>query len=157
VFFSNRQRVTPTTSSDNEGVKRTVDWKLEMKSSFSFSGSDQRTGLVIVFPPEVAGLFNPEIHGFVRKVEKALEGTYVVYALSSGASPTLRDAISAARFVGCESAVVIQSVEQDAARPVDWSPGGDWLLASSSVGNEFDVSAVVDSYRSAFDSAEKAA
>ena len=128
-----------------------------MGSSFSFSGSDQRTGLVIVFPPEVAGLFNPEIHGFVRKVEKALEGTYVTYALSSGASPTLRDAISAARFVGCESAVVIQSVEQDAAWPVDWSPGGDWLLVSSSVGNEFDVSAVVDSYRSALDAGEKAA
>ena len=39
-----------------------------MQSSFSFSESDQGTGLVIVFPPEVAGLFNPEIHGFVRKV-----------------------------------------------------------------------------------------
>ena len=93
----------------------------------------------------------------MRKVEKALEGTYVTYALSSGASPTLRDAITAARFVGCESVVVIQSVEQDAAWPVDWFPGGDWLLVSSSVGNEFDVSAVVDSYRSALDAAEKAA
>jgi len=33
----------------------------------------------------------------------------------------------------------------------------DWLLVSSSIGNEFDVSAVVDSYRSALDAAEKAA
>ncbi len=128
-----------------------------MESSFSFSESDQRTGLVIVFPPEVAGLFNPEIHGFVRKVERELDGIYVTYALSSGASPTLRDAVSAARFVGCDSAVVIQSAEHEPDRPVDWSPGGDWLMASSSAGNESDVSAIVDTYRSALEAAERAA
>lgn len=128
-----------------------------MDSPFNFPRPDQRTGLIVVFPPEVAGLFNPDIHGFVQKVERQLEGTYVTYALSSGSSPTLRDAISAARFVGCELAVVIQSVEQDAVWPVNWTPDGDWLLASSSVGNESDVSAVVDAYRSALDAAEKAA
>lgn len=128
-----------------------------MEHIFNLSGSDQRTGLVIVFPPEAGGLFNPAIHGFVQEVERRLDGVYVTYALSSGASPTLRDAISAARFVGCESAVVVLSVEHDAAWPVDWTSGGDWLLAPSSVGDEIDVSAVVEAYRSALDAAEKAA
>ena len=128
-----------------------------MESSFSFSGSDQRIGLVIVFPPGVAGLFNPEIHGFVAKVEKGLEGTYVTYALSSGGSPDLRDAVCAARFVGCESAVVIRSVEDGAARREYGSPSGDWLLASTSVGDEFDVAAVVNAYRLAITASEKAA
>ena len=81
----------------------------------------------------------------------------MTYALSSGASPTLRDAASAVRFVGCESAGVVRSVDHDADWPVDWTPGGDWLLASSPVGTELDVSAVVDAYRSAVDAAEKAA
>ena len=128
-----------------------------MESSFSFSGSDQRTGLVIVFPPDVAGLFNPEIHGLVQEVERQLDGIFVTYALSSGASPTVRDAISAARFVGCESAVVVQAVESDAAWPIDYAPTGDWLQTRLSVRDELDAWAVVDAYRSALDAAEKAA
>jgi hypothetical protein len=128
-----------------------------MKSSFNFSETDRGAGLVIVFPPGVSGLFNPEIHGLVQKVERKLEGTYVTYALSSGASPTLRDAISAARFVGCESAVVVQAVEPDASWAVDGGPGGDWLLTPLLVPDELDASAVVDAYRSALDAAEKAA
>ena len=128
-----------------------------MDSSFSFSERDQRAGLVIVFPLGVSGLFNPEIHGLVQEVERQLDGIFVTYALSSGASPTVRDAISAARFVGCESAVVVQAVEPGASWAVDGGPGGDWLLTPLLVPNELDVSAVVDAYRSALDAAEKAA
>ena len=57
-----------------------------MDSSFSFSERDQRAGLVIVFPLGVSGLFNPEIHGLVQEVERQLDGIFVTYALSSGAS-----------------------------------------------------------------------
>jgi len=128
-----------------------------MESSFSFSESDQRTGLVIVFPPEVAGLFNPEIHGFVRKVERELDGIYVTYALSSGASPTLRDAISAARFVGCDSAVVIPAETSDVAQLSDHRATGDWLLNISPVDSELDAPAVVNAYLAAVAEAGKAA
>jgi hypothetical protein len=128
-----------------------------MESTLSFSERNQRAGLVIVFPPEVAGLFNPDIHGLVQKVERHLEGTYVTYALSSGASPTLRDAVSAARFVGCESAVIVQSLGSDTSWPFDRAPGGDWLLTPLPVSNEHEVSAIVDTYRSALHAAEQAA
>jgi hypothetical protein len=128
-----------------------------MGSSFSFSERDRRAGLVIVFPPGVAGLFNPDIHGLVQRVERHLEGTYVTYALSSGASPTLRDAISAAQFVGCESAVIVQSVEPDASWPADCAPDGDWLLTPLPGSNELEVSAIVDAYHSAVHAAEQAA
>ena len=128
-----------------------------MESPFCFSERQQHSGLVIVFPPGVSGLFNPEIHGLVQEVERQLDGIYVTYALSSGASPTVKDAISAARFVGCESAVVVHAVGQDALWPVDCAPSGDWLLTSLPARNERDVSAVVSAYRAALDAAEKAA
>jgi len=128
-----------------------------MDSSFSFSERDQRAGLVIVFPLGVSGLFNPEIHGLVQEVERQLDGIFVTYAVSSGASPTVKDAIGAARFVGCKSAVVVLAVEHDAAWPVDCAPSGDWLLTPMTVRDELDASAIVDAYRSALDAAEKAA
>lgn len=128
-----------------------------MDSSFRFSEREQPTALVIVFPLGVSGLFNADVHGLVRDVEKHLEGVYVTYALSSGASPNVRDAINAARFLGCDSAVVVQTVESDGARTVDVASGGDWLLPSSSVHGEFDASAIVDAYVSALSDAGIAA
>ena len=128
-----------------------------MESSFKFSEHGRRAGLVIVFPIGVTGLFNPEIHELVQEVERQLDGIYVTYAVSSGASPTLRDAIGAARFVGCESAVVVQAVEHDTAWPVECAPDGDWLLTSLPVSSELEAPAVVDAYLSAVEGVEKAA
>ena len=120
-----------------------------MGSSFRFLEREQSTALVIVFPLGVFGLFNAEIHGLVREVGSRLDGVYVTYALASGVSPTVRDAVSAAFFAGCKSAVVVQAEESDADWSVNNDSGGDWLLTSLSARDELDASAVVDAFVSA--------
>lgn len=66
-----------------------------------------RVGLVIRFPSTVRGLFNPSIHRLVRSVEDRLGGVFVTYALDSGVSPGVADAVAASRFAGCDSVVVV--------------------------------------------------
>ena len=128
-----------------------------MKTPFIFSPAGTKTALVIVFPPAVKGLFNSEVHLLVREVREMLDGVYVTYALSSGTSPDLRDSIAAARFGGCESAVVVPVGASDAARFIDIGPKGDWLLSASQVHAEFDASALVDAYQAAVAEAGRAA
>ena len=80
-----------------------------MKSRRIFESSSYRSGLVIVLPPDVTSLFNPDVHRLVRSVEDRLEGVFVTYALSSGAAPDVGAALKAVRFAGCTSAVVIHA------------------------------------------------
>jgi len=128
-----------------------------MKTPFIFSSAGTKTALVIVFPPAVKGLFNSEVHRLVREVREMLDGVYVTYALSSGTSPDLRDSIAAARFGGCESAVVVPVGASDTARFIDIGSKGDWLLSASQVHAEFDASALVDAYQAAVAEAGRAA
>jgi hypothetical protein len=128
-----------------------------MKTPFRFAADENGSALVIVFPPGVKGLFNSEIHGLVREVQERLDGVYVTYALSSGTSPDLRAAISAARFVGCDSAVVVAAATNDAVRFADRGTNGDWLLTVSPVHSELDAPAVVDAYLTAVTEAGRAA
>ena len=116
-----------------------------------------RSSLVIVFPPGVSGLFNPDVHGLVRKVQKELPGVYVSYALTSGSAPTLRDAVAAARFAGCQSSVVVSAGENDDTWLADAKSGGDWLLASSPVPDELDATAVVNAFNAVVVDADQAA
>jgi hypothetical protein len=127
-----------------------------MKSPFKFAEYESKTALVVVFPPAVKGLFNSEVHDLVREVQELLDGVYVTYALSSGSSPDLRAALSAARFAGCESAVVVVG-SGDAARFVDHGSIGDWLLTTSTVLPELEAPALVDAYRAAVAEAGMAA
>ena len=128
-----------------------------MKTPFRFAADENGSALVIVFPPGVKGLFNSEIHGLVREVQERLDGVYVTYALSSGTSPDLRAAISAARFVGCDSAVVVAAATNDAVRFAERGTTGDWLLTVSPVHSELDAPAVVDAYLTAVTEAGRAA
>ena len=128
-----------------------------MKSPFSLAENETKTALVVVFPPAVKGLFNSEVHELVSEVQELLDGVYVTYALSSGTSPDLRAALSAARFVGCQSAVVLPAGASDAARFVDNDSKGDWLLSSLPVPSGVDASALVDAYRAAVAEAGMAA
>ena len=128
-----------------------------MKTPFRFAADENGSALVIVFPPGVKGLFNSEIHGLVREVQERLDGVYVTYALSSGTSPDLRAAISAARFVGCDSAVVVAAATNDAVRFADRGTTGDWLLTVSPVHSELDAPAVADAYLTAVTEAGRAA
>ena len=128
-----------------------------MKSQFKFETGDTPTALVIVFPPGVNGLFNSGVHGLVREVQAQLDGVYVTYALSSGSSPDLRAAMSAARFVGCESAVVIPAGSATVGENAVSAGAGDWLLAASHIGSEVEAPAVVEAYLTAVAEAGKAA
>lgn len=128
-----------------------------MKSPFRFAGNETKAALVIVFPPEFKGLFSPEVHRLVSEVQEQLDGVYVTFALSSGNSPNLRASIAAARFVGCESAVVIVAGSGDAAPFVDHDPNGDWLLSASTFLPELEAPALVDAYREAVAAAGRAA
>ena len=119
--------------------------------------STTRSSLVIVFPPGVSGLFNPDVHGLVRQVQEKLPGVYVSYALTSGSAPTLRDALAAARFAGCQSSVVVYAGENDGTWPVDAKSSGDWLLESSSVPADLDASAVVNAFNSVVIDSDRAA
>lgn len=94
-----------------------------MKQQRPFDSSSFRDGVVLVFPPGVSGLFNPTVHRLVKEVEDQLEGVYVTYALSGGNGPDVEAATQAARFAGCDSAVVIYSN--------DISPEGSWIDPTS--------------------------
>jgi hypothetical protein len=128
-----------------------------MKTPFNFDAEETTTALVIVFPPGVRGLFNSEIHDLVREGQEQLDGVYVTYALSSGTSPDLRSAISAARFVGCDSAVVVPAGASDIVQFADRGSTGDWLLNVTPVDSDLDAPAVVDAYLTAVTEAGRAA
>jgi hypothetical protein len=128
-----------------------------MKIPFRLASDRTKTALVIVFPPAVKGLFNSEVHRLVHEVQELLEGVYVTYALSSGTSPDLRDSRVAARFGGCESAVVVPMGAGDAARFIDTGSRGDWLLTVTQIHAEHDASALVDAYLAAVAEAGRAA
>ena len=128
-----------------------------MKNPFRIASDETKTALVIMFPPAVKGLFNSEVHRLVRDVQDLLEEVYVTYAFSSGSSPDLRDSIAAARFGGCESAVVVPVGAADPAPFEDTGSKGDWLLTSSQVHAGHDASALVDAYLEAVAEAGRAA
>jgi hypothetical protein len=128
-----------------------------MRYSFGSAASEGASALVIVFPPDFRGLFNPEIHGLVREVQEHLDGVYVTYATTSGVSPDLTDAMAAARFLGCSSAVIVQAKEGDHAGLTSGNFDGDRMLTSSRVAPELGAPAVVEAYLQAVSEAEMAA
>jgi hypothetical protein len=128
-----------------------------MSQPFRFDRNRTGSALVIFFPPEVKGVFNSAIHGLVREVQEQLDGVFVTYALSSSGSPDLRDALAAARFAGCESAVVVPASGIESTQLDDFGSTGDWMLASAPHFSELDAPVVVDAFRAALAEAEKAA
>ena len=128
-----------------------------MENPFRFTAKKSTTALVIAFPSDMKGLFNPEIHALVRDVAERLEGVYVTYAVTSGSDPNLRDAMAAARFAGCESAVVVAAGAGDELRFMGRGTTGDWMLSDAPVLSELDASAVAEAYLSAAEEAGRAA
>ena len=64
------------------------------------------TALVLVFPDQGETLFSSDVSRLVSEVEERVGDSFVTFALLNGRRPSLMDAISAARFMGCTSAVV---------------------------------------------------
>ena len=129
-----------------------------MDSKRLFDASPQRMGIVIVFPPDVTGLFNPDVHRLVRDVEDKLENVFVTFALTGGAAPDVDGAMKAARFAGCSSAVVVSS--EDWLGEDGWiDPATDTLLARTEgpVDRHLAASRVVAAYNQAQEMVEIAA
>lgn len=66
-----------------------------------------RRALVLVFLGRDSGLWNSEINELVGAVEERVEAACVTFALPGGRHPSVVDALTAARFAGCTSAVVV--------------------------------------------------
>ena len=128
-----------------------------MEKVFKSDPTDAAAALVIIFPPGINGLFNSQVHGLVQEVQDQLENVYVTYALSSGSSPDLRAAMSAARFVGCDSAVVVPAGSSAVGEIAERGNDGDWLLTASHLGSDLSATAVIDAYFAAISEAGKAA
>jgi hypothetical protein len=128
-----------------------------MTQSFNFKTNRKESALVIVFPPGVKGLFNPEIHGLVRQVQGHLDGVFVTYALVTGGSPDLRDAFAASRFNGCDSAVVVPVDGGDVPWPEGDGFSGDRVLTTAPTYSEADAPLVVEAYQAALAEVHRAA
>ena len=128
-----------------------------MSGPFRFVANDTSTALVILFPPGVKGLFNPEIHELVREVEAQLDGFHVTYALSAGCSPDLDDSLAAARFAGCDSAVVVHPQEIMASEKPVGMLSGENMVDWYPVASEMDATVVADTFITIVKGAGKAA
>ena len=123
---------------------------------FEFTADSPSTALVIVFPVGVKGLFNPNVHGLVRQVQEQLDDVYVTYALSSGESPTVPDAIAASRFNGCDAAVVVHQHEASDS-PQEVATDGDYAISAGASALELDPASVIGAFEQAVTSQGRAA
>lgn len=74
-------------------------WNYELDKS--------ETALVLLFSNVSSPLWDADVQRFVDDVERQLGGVYVTYAVADNRYPTVVDALSAARFHGSSSAVVV--------------------------------------------------
>lgn len=65
-----------------------------------------RRALVLVFADRDGGLWSQDLNALVNDVEERVDAGCVTFALLNGRHPSLVDALTAARFSGCTSAVV---------------------------------------------------
>ncbi len=63
------------------------------------------------------GLWDRELRRLAADVSARLPGIYVVCAATNGRGPALRDALAAARYAGCSSAVLVHLDDTMTAAP----------------------------------------
>lgn len=103
-------------------------------------------GLVVVFPDERATIWNPDVNGMVERVESSVDGAFVTPALVNGRHPSLVDALAAARFNGCRSAVVAVVDARNHDRRLELAASSTPEFPISVVGCPRDPAAVADAY-----------
>jgi hypothetical protein len=77
-----------------------------MFSSRDFEEPSGVVGLIVYWPAPTDGLWDSEVSTLVDHLENELD-IFVTHAGPEGAAPRLRDAVAAARFMGCRRAVVV--------------------------------------------------
>jgi hypothetical protein len=92
-----------------KGLIETTGWETLMAASQKVDwNGGSKTGLVVELP-EVRSLWDNRLHRVLDALEERLEGVFVTVAAASGKGPTLRDAVAAARLMGCRSVVVVSA------------------------------------------------
>jgi hypothetical protein len=106
----------------------------------------------VVFPEVRSPLWDPEVLAILDDLDDRLRGVFVSHAVMGSRHPTVGDALSAARTMGCRSAVVVDL------------PGSDTLARFVASGLPFtvtradgDPAAIATAYRETADPYRRAA
>jgi hypothetical protein len=89
-----------------------------MRGTRLFERATSGPALIVYRDSALGTLWDPELSELTERLEGEL-GVFVTSAGASERSPDLRDAAAAARFAGCERAIVVTAAESpvvDAAR-----------------------------------------
>lgn len=104
--------------------------------------------LIVVFPDRRGGLWSAEISRLVEQVEEQVDGGFVTFALANGRRPSVADALAAARFAGCSSAV-LAVVDGDSGGGLEPRPGSLRGLTVSVAACRRNARSVLEVFRAA--------
>jgi hypothetical protein len=108
--------------------------------------------LVLLFSNVSSPLWDVNVQRFVDDVEQQLEGVYVTHAVVDHRYPTVGDALTASRFHGSSSAVVV-----DLSGGVVMSEEFHWPLPFTLAQSVRDAESVVHTYNTCVSLSEAAA
>ena len=98
------------------------------------SSQPDPTALVVLFLESTHPLWDPRASALTGRLAESLPGTFVTSAFLRGRGPSLRDALAAARFMGCRAAVVawVDDAERTSGagiEPLVTGPGLDVVVS----------------------------
>jgi len=106
--------------------------------------------LIVDLPDRRGGLWSAEASRLVEEVEGRVDAGFVSFALLNGRQPSVTDALAAARFAGCSSAV-LAVVDGDGAAALASLPGSIRRMVVSAASCRRDAQSVADAFRAAAD------
>ncbi len=119
-----------------------------MKPRTTFEVGSDNPALILIWPDADGGLWDSEASALVERLEEDL-GVFVTCVGSGRGALRISDAAAAARFMGCESLVVI-SLEGDPPRREEIEGASEGIrLDAGSIGAKWTASAVARAYRQA--------
>jgi hypothetical protein len=94
-----------------------------------------------------SGAWHPEVLAMESALEDRLEGVYVTTATVTGRYPRTEDALAAAKYAGCDAAVLVHAdVERAAGAP---QRGADRGLTTVTVTADWSVESVISAFEDA--------
>jgi hypothetical protein len=90
--------------------------------------------LVVVTTPSAHSLWDPEVSLLLERLDDALDGVFVTHASSTESGPSVKDALAAARFFGCQRAVVVETGETTAGNDIGSAEGVTYARSPKNIG-----------------------